>query len=435
MRLFLQILVIIAIFVISGCTGGKTVQVDVNIPEIDNTDYSDPFFKEGWKNLKEGKVNLAYENFRQSNSRDTKLYTAFGYVYLLKRKYSMAKRNFFKSLELDPENFQAHVGIATLHEVLKEKKDAFRIYANLLSKYPENPWIKIRYEFIKSTETQFFLLKSEEFSSADDGEGYIANLKEASYYSPELTDIKLKIGDHYFNNSDYENSIKFYENALENHPNNIVILEKLATTYEKNEKYDSAIVFYKRLLKIKPGDIDITNRINDMKIKFHEVNLPVKFKNIFFKEKVSREELAALIGFYFSKYLSYEGTPIILTDISGSFAKDHIIEVCSAGIMKSRPDHTFGRFPVITRSSYAVVLNSLIKYLEKKGMTLKLTPLSEDIEPLDMSPLFKNYKSIKFLIRSQILKTDENSKFNPTSNISPSDILISLRKIIKSIEK
>ena len=172
-----------------------------------------------------------------------------------------------------------------------------------------------------------------------------------------------------------------------------------------------------------------------MKIKFHEVNLPVKFKDIFFKEKVNREELAALIGFYFGKYLSYEGTPKILTDISGSFAKDYIIQVCSSGIMKSRPDHTFGRFPVITRSSYAVVLTSLIKFLEKKGMVLKFTPLSKDIEPVDMSPLFKNYKSIKFLIKSQILKTGKNGGFNPTKFISPSDILISLRKVIKSIEK
>ncbi|MEN8152625.1 MAG: hypothetical protein ABFR75_01260 [Acidobacteriota bacterium] len=435
MKLYFQLLIIITIIILSGCTAGKRELININIPDIDNTDYSDPFFKDGWANLKEGKVDLAYENFRQSNSSDKKLYTAFGYVYLMKRKFGMSKRNFNKSLEIEPDDFQASAGLATIHEVLEEKKDAFLIYSNLLSKYPENPWIKVRYEFIKSTETQIYLKKAEEFLQKGESDNYVNNLKEASYYSPELTDIKLKIGDHYFENSEFENSIMFYENALENQPNNTTILEKLAETYEKSEKYDSSIVFYKRLLKIRPGDIDLTNRVNDLKIKFHEVNLPVKFKDIFFKENLNREELAALIGFYFDKYLTYEGTPKILTDIGGSFAKGYIIKVCSTGIMKSRPDHTFGRFPVITRSSYAVILNSLIKFLEKKGMTLKFTPLSVDIEPVDMTPLFKNYKSIKFLIKSQILKTGENGEFNPTGYISPSDILISLRKIIKSIEK
>ena len=435
MKNYLIILLII-LFAFTACVTTKKVKYDVDIPEIDSKGYNDPFFKEGWENLKSGNINLAYEKFKESNSQDYKLYNAFGYVYLIKNKLDNASRNFKESLSLEKDNIQAEYGLAMISEIKNDQFEAFRKYKELLTKYPETAWIRNKYEVIKSRETQKYMKNADENLISHNDQRYIESLEKASQFSPEITEIKLKIGDYYFENSDYLNASKYFEYAIENRPNDANILEKLAETYENSENLDSAIVIYKRLLKIKPGDISITNRINDLKIKFHEIDLPVKFKNIFFKDNVNREELAALIGHYFDDYLFYEGQPVILTDIKSSFAKNHIIKVCTTGIIKGNPDHSFDRFKIITKAFYSTVIKSLLDFLmEKGGAEIEFTPASKELEPSDISPLHRNYQNIKFLIKSQIFKLDEMNNFNPTKQITPAEVMISLRKIIKSIQK
>ncbi len=163
------------------------------------------------------------------------------------------------------------------------------------------------------------------------------------------------------------------------------------------------------------------------------MNLPEKFKKIFFKTEINREELAALIGYYFEPYIQMDRAPEIITDIDGSFAREYIIKTCTSGIMDARPDHTFDRFSTPDRATFAVILNSLIRYLEKKGHRLRFTPLAAPAAAADISPLHKNYDVITFLVNSQILPLDAVNNFNPTQPVSPAAVIYALKKILNSI--
>jgi hypothetical protein len=167
--------------------------------------------------------------------------------------------------------------------------------------------------------------------------------------------------------------------------------------------------------------------------QFQEMNLPEKFKKIFFKTEINREEMAALIGYYFDRYIQLEKAPEIITDIDGSFARDYIIKTCTSGIMGARPDHTFDRFSIPDRAMFAVILKALINYLEKKGHSLHFTPLADAVESVDLSPLHKNYDIIKFMVNAQILPLDSERIFNPTRSVSPNDVIYALKKILNSI--
>jgi tetratricopeptide (TPR) repeat protein len=428
---------ILSLIILTGCGGAPKVNTGLHIPDLDLTQYNDSQYEMGWQALKTGKPAQALEHFQLSNSADEKLYVGFGYAYMALNKMMLAKKNFDKALGINADNLQAHLGIANMHEVLKDKESAFLIYSRLRAKYPEHAWIKVRYESIKSAETQRYLEEAELQKSADQMGPYVEALLKASRFSPEIIDIKIKIGDYYRSQELYERAVKHYEEALEKVPNNEDLLVKLADVYEKLEKYDSAVLMYKKMQEFKPGDLDISNKVNELKMKFYEVNLPVKFKNIFFKEQITREELAALIGYYFDKYLEPR-PPVIITDIGVSFAKEHIIKVCTLNIMKLRPDHSFGRFPIIKRAQFAVVLDALITYLEKSeagAYTIQFTPLDEVVEPADISPLHKYYNIIKFLVNSRIMKLDEVNNFNPTQSIPPARVLTAIRKILNSIRE
>ena len=100
------------------------------------------------------------------------------------------------------------------------------------------------------------------------------------------------------------------------------MLLKLAALYEKKENFDLAMVTLDRLLALKPGDPFLEGEKKRIRDRFQELNLPEKFKKIFFKTEINREELAALIGYYFDRYIEMDQAPEIITDIDGSFARE-----------------------------------------------------------------------------------------------------------------
>lgn len=420
-----------------GCGGVQQVNTSIHIPELDSSPDHDFYYIEGWKKLKEGNPREAIKNFEQSSTTDERLFVAFGYAFLTQNKLEFARRNFEKALEINPGNLQAQFGLATMYELLNENKKAFQVYSKLRTLYPENAWVKVRYDSIKTSETENYLEQAELYKKENQEEAYIRALEAASWYSPEMIDIKEKIADFFNSKQQYQQAVNQYEKVLEKLPYNQAILMKLADVYEKMNRFDSALVIYRKMQELRPGDLHISNKINELKIKFYESNLPPKFKNIYFKSDINREELAALLGHYFEKYLETQ-PPVIITDIDGSFAQEYIIKVCTLKIMNLRPDHSFDRFSKINRAALAVVINALLKYLEQNALRaydMQFHPLEEIIEPADISPLHKDYEAIKFLVNSGIMKLDEQNRFNPTRDVSPSEVLETIKKILTSIQE
>ena len=65
-------LVSMLVLVFLACGGVKNVNLTVNVPELDNSDYYDSSYVEGWEKLRNGKPKLALELFKQSNLEDEK---------------------------------------------------------------------------------------------------------------------------------------------------------------------------------------------------------------------------------------------------------------------------------------------------------------------------------------------------------------------------
>ena len=155
--------------VILGCGTAKKINTEIFIPEIDTTSYNDVSYVEGWNNLRAGKPGEAIKNFQMSRSNDEKLFVGFGYAFLAQNNFQMAKKNFEKALALKSDYLQAEFGLATLFELLADMDRAFQIYSKLRVIYPENMWVKVRYDYIKSSETQGFLENARKFKSQKHG--------------------------------------------------------------------------------------------------------------------------------------------------------------------------------------------------------------------------------------------------------------------------
>jgi len=416
-----------------ACGGVKPVTVDFHLPEVAGGTFLDSFYRQGWQQLQQGDSEAAYRSFQLSEAPLDKKQAAFGYVFLARKKYSAASDQFARALETNPGNIEAGMGQAMILEFEGRTADAFRAYGDLALKAPDDAWIKLKYESIRSSATQGFLLEAEKAKGVDKTK-HIRALEQAAFFSPDLGAITLQIADHYYDEGDWQRSLPYYEAVLDKEPHDQAVLLKLASLYEKKENFDLAMVTLDRLLALKPGDPFLEGEKKRIRDRFQELSLPEKFKKIFFKTEVNREELAALIGFYFDRYIQMDRAPEIITDIDGSFAREQIIKTSTAGIMRARPDHTFDRFSTPVRATFAVTLHALIEYLKSKGHNLRFTPLAVASGAADLSPLHKNFDIIAELVNSQVLPLDAENKFNPTGPVSPTDVIYALKRILNAIE-
>ncbi|MBN2399535.1 MAG: tetratricopeptide repeat protein [Candidatus Aminicenantes bacterium] len=429
MKAFLPALLII---VTIACGGIRPVQIDFHLPAIQRNDATDDYFLQGWEQLQEGDSNAAYKSFQLSDVSMDKKQAAFGYVFLARRKFSAAADQFAAAMATNPDNIEAGMGMAMIHEFEGHAAEAYQAYGNLLVKAPEDAWIKLKYESIRSNATQEFLLEAENAKSTDK-QKYIQALEKAAWFSPDVTSITLQIADYYYAENEWQRSLPYYEAVLEKDVHNEAVMLKLAALYEKKGKFDMALVTLDRLLELKPGDPFLESEKKRIREGIQEMNLPEKFKKIFFKTEINREELAALIGYYFEPFITIERSPEIITDIDGSFAREYIIKICTVGIMNARPDHSFDRFSNPDRATFAVILNALIQYLGQNGNRLNFNPLPSTSLATDLSPLHKNYELINYLLHAQVLPLDAENKFNPTRAVSPADVIYALKKILNSI--
>jgi tetratricopeptide (TPR) repeat protein len=428
------LLIPVFVLLLVACGGVRPVAVDFHLPALEEGAFADSYYRLGWEQLRQGDSEAAYRSFQNSMAALDKKQAAFGYVFLARRKFSAAADQFAGALESNPGNVEAAMGRAMVLELEGRTAESFRAYGDLLIRVPNDAWVKLKYESIRSAATQAHLLAAEQARGRDKGAALRA-LEQAAFYSPDMTAITLQIADHYDAEGDLERALPRYEAVLEREPHNEAVLLKLAALYEKKEKYDLAIVTLDRLLAVKPGDPALEAERKRVRERFQEMTLPEKFKRIFFKAEINREELAALIGFYFERDLDLGGAPEILTDIDGSFAREQIIKTVTAGIMSARPDHSFQRFATPDRAGFAVTLRALIAFLGSKGRRLRFTPAAAPAVAVDLSPLHKDYEVISALLHSQVLTLDGQGYFNPTRPVAPSEVIYALKRIQNAVER
>jgi len=426
---------LVSIALLAGCAGTPRVRTEVSIPTLESGAVGvDDTYANGWQRLRAGDPGQAMDLFRRSRADEDRLYVAFGFVYLVKGKLELAERNFKNALVLNKESAPALLGMAEYYRNQGDKREAFRIYSRLRTEYPDNPWVRLRHEQIRSAETERWLREAEKLQRENaDGDVYRQALEKALYYSPDLVAVKEKLAEYLSSRQGGEQAAEVYQDIIASSPGNLEALEKLGGLYAEQGKYDYALVTYRRLQEKDPGNLDVSNRINMLKMRFNEAGFAVRFKNIYFKIDLTREELAALLGHYFQDEMVMSSSPRIITDIQHSFAREAIVKLCSLGIMELRPDHSFGvgnlEVLKVTRARFAVVMRNMIRYLENRGVTLALTASENPLDAADVLPVHKQHDVIRFMINARLMELDETGRFRPSELVTPMEALRSIMEV------
>jgi len=105
--------------------------------------------------------------------------------------------------------------------------------------------------------------------------------------------------------------------------------------------------------------------------------MPEEYRRIVVAARLTRGDLAALLSVKVARLASLPAVePPVATDISGSWARAHILQMLGLGVMEVYPNHTFQPGSVVRRSDLA---QTLARVLDLVGIPSKPLPTLADV--------------------------------------------------------
>ncbi len=412
-----------------SCLSRQNIRTIIEIPSTPLS--SDNYFIQGWKELERNDFRKA-EIYFEKIPPDSPLYlTAQGFLNLKQNQLQTARNLFEKALTEDPFLPQALLGKAMVEELQGKFQEAFNLYNRLLLIQPENYWLQSRKQKIK--ETQSIRIKSELDLAEPHSQKYLKLLQEYLVYNPDDLNAQQKISETYLSLKNFEEALKSLIVLHQAYPQDTSIIKKIVSIYIDKEELENALLYAIKFETASAKSDEAAALKESIIEKLKLSKIPLKIKQIIFKDQINRSELAGIIYYYFSDYLKMTTTPEILTDITSSEYQKECVILASLKIMPARADHSFDIYGIPNRNSLVIFLKNLFEYLASQQIKIKLD-INETIpEPLDIPPEHNLFELIKLLVKANILTLKENNTFQPSANLNGLEVLIALKTIKKSI--
>ena len=232
-----------------------------------------------------------YQMIYDKSPDNFKHYYEYGMVMLNTENPEKAIEFLEKSIEINPENDSAHLGLAQAYQDLGKNDMSYEQYQIVLKNVPNLNTVRLDYadllaDMNKNTESvEQYNMYIKAFPTDIKGYEHLANvyLKLKNYdkalenYLTALSkdstnvDIKKNIANCYHNNKDYANALKYYDEVLESEPNDFNTKFNKALALHALKKYDDAIVMYKELLEEKNERSIKDNLNNALVARGHEL--------------------------------------------------------------------------------------------------------------------------------------------------------------------
>ena len=157
-----------------------------------------------------------------------------GELYTIQGKFLKAKKEFEKTLEIDPDHVLAKEGLATIDDVINQK---------------------IKWD------TALFLFKGYAYINKELFEDGITEFGKAITGEPDYFVAYIHRGSAYLSKDEHDQAISDFNRALKINPHLATAYSKRGVAYYKKGNYDLALSDYNKSLEIDPDDtFAYTNR-------------------------------------------------------------------------------------------------------------------------------------------------------------------------------
>jgi thioredoxin-like negative regulator of GroEL len=301
-----------------------------------------------------GDVAAAEKGFRRVLAQRSGLVpaeTGLAYARLRAGRAAEAGSMFEAVLARRPEYAPALVGAGGAALKRGDPEAALGYYRRALAAEPLAAAIRRRLGEVKLQITERRVAEAQAAVAAGDTETAAARYGLALEAAPELADVRLALADLHLQRKDPAGAAA----VLEGDPTgDRTVFMRLGEVLSGLEEYDRALEAYRQVLARDPGDAEAADRAREAQDALEMLRMPEEYRRIPGLARITRADLAALVAVRVPALARVTNRePKVAIDISGSWAREHIVSALALEIMDVYPNHTFQPGGTVRRGDLA----------------------------------------------------------------------------------
>jgi len=288
--------------------------------------------------------------------------TTLAYARLRAGRLDEAARSFEGVMSRQADYLPALVGAAATASRRGDAEGALRLYRRALLAEPSNAFLRQRVAELRVQVTERRVAAARAAQEAGRSEEAVATYRQALESAPEVAGLRLELANLLVATGDVEGAV----GVLKADPTeDRQVLIRLADVDMQRRDYPGALEAYRRMLARDPHDDEAQRRSRDAREAIELEQMPEEYRRISTAPAITRADLAALVAVKVTALARVPaGEPQVAVDISGSWARGHIIKALAYDIMTVYPNHTFQPAATARRGDAARAVQRILDLLK-----------------------------------------------------------------------
>ena len=388
----------------------------------------------GWRYLQNDDLVSAEREFADAVRRSPGLYpagTGGAYVALARREYDRALGGFDAVLVAVPMYAPALVGRGQTLLALDRSAPALEALEAALMVDPSLDNVRSRIDVLRFRILQEVIESARGAAASGETAEARAGYERALSVSPDSAFLYRELGMLDRADGDVEAGLDRFRRAAALDPGDALSLIQIGDLLAERQDFEGAASAYRRASAIEPSD-DLRARIADVVGEARDTQLPAEFRAVARLDRISRGDLAALLGVRLEDVLrDAPERDMVVTDAQGHWAAAWIAQVARRGVMDPYANHTFQPGAPITRGDLAGAVSRVVAVAALKrpdvGALLAARPTIADMGIAHLS-----YPAASVAVASGVMPLLEEGRFqvaDPVSGAEAIDMVARLRAL------
>ena len=248
---------------------------------------------------------------------------------------------------------------------------------------------------------------------------------------PDDVDLLVALGRLHLEAGNFAQSEELLERARRERPDDVYLDRAVADAARAGGRFEKARDIYERLLERDPGDERARSGLDEVMEVMRRLSLPARYRELPNAPYVTRAELAALIveNLPGLRRLPPAVRGVVVTDVSGSWAKDYLLVAVGQGIVEVYEDHTVGTDERVTRADLAAALIRALRRFESTPGSLA----PDDVYPAgvieDLPAGHGRFDAVVTALNYGLMALDDGRLFRPADGASGREVVAAVNRL------
>lgn len=368
-----------------------------------------------WRALQAGDVGAAERGFSGVLKRRADYFPSeagLGYVELARGRDANALPYFDRALGRAPQYLPALLGRGQALLRTDRVADALAAFEAALAVDPSLSDVRTRVETLRLRVFEGALADARRAEQAGDTARAHDLFQEASRASPSSGFLLRDLARLDRQRGRADEALSHLQEAIALDPSDGLAHLALADLHEARSEWDAALVALEkaRELDAAPGS---DRRLDLLRGRSAVARLPEEYRAIGASERLTRGELAALMGVRLERLLRDvpAGQAVLVTDARGHWAYQWILGVTRARVMEVFDNHTFQPRGVVRRGDLARAISGVLTLVARRNPSAARAWTGARRKFPDLGPENLYYPVASLAVAAGILDTTDNGAF------------------------